>query len=54
MSGLSNSSFFATKKTGRPSQAPTANGSRKLRWFEARITPPSFGRCSRPINEMRK
>src|SRR5437763_651973 len=32
---------------------PTTNGSRKLRWFEARITAPS-GTCSRPILCMRK
>ena len=53
---LSNSSTLATYCIGRRhgSVVPITNGSRKLRWFEAMITPPLIPRaCSRPTRERR-
>ena len=41
ISRLRNSSCLATKKIGRLTAQPIANGSRKLRWLAARITPPA-------------
>jgi hypothetical protein len=41
------------KKVGALTEQPIANGSRKLRWLEARMTPPA-GTCSRPSRRTRK
>ena len=51
--GFLNISRLAMKKIGAPIEQPIANGSRKLRWLDARITPPS-GTCSRPSLRTRK
>ena len=50
---LLNSSFLATKWTGRRWQAPMMNGSRNERWLAASSTPPA-GMCSRPSRRRRK
>ena len=52
-SGFLNISRFAMKKIGAFTEQPIANGSRKLRWLDARMTPPA-GTCSRPSRRTRK
>ena len=54
VSGLRNSSFLATKYTGRRTIVPMTNGSRNERWLAAMIIGPSCSTCSRPMRLMRK
>ncbi len=48
-----NSSFLATKYSGRFDDPEIANGSRNERWLAAKITGPSVGTCSLPIRSCR-